>query len=88
MKIIEIESSDVERMYSFVDKLSKYSKKMKECFEDLMDGQGIDQRFDDDEDDDMGQRYDGGYINRTDGYRGEMGQRRGVKGTGRYSRYR
>lgn len=79
-------------------KMLKYGGKLMQCIEELSEGSGMGQRddgYDDyDEYDDMGQRsgygnrggYGGGYGNRYGG--GSMGQRRGVPGTGRYSRYR
>ena len=84
MMMIEIEDSKVERMSDYAEKMLKYGGKLMQCIEELSEGSGMGQRddgYDDyDEYDDMGQRgrYGGG----------SMGQRRGVPGTGRYSRYR
>ena len=100
--MIEIEDSKVERMSDYAEKMLKYGgtlgNQIMQCIEELSEGSGMGQRddgYDDyDEYDDMGQRggygnrggYGGGYGNRYGG--GSMGQRRGVPGTGCYSRYR
>ena len=81
--MIEIEDSKVERMSGYAEKMLKYGGKLMQCIEELSEGSGMGQR-----DDGYGNRggYGGGYGNRYGG--GSMGQRRGVPGTGRYSRYR
>lgn len=60
--------------------------KLMQCIEELSEGEGMGERWDDDDryydDESMGER--GGYSGSGRG----MGQRRGVRGTGRYSRYR
>lgn len=99
--MIEIEDSKVEKMGDYAEKMLRYGGKLMQCIEEISEGGGgMGQRYDyddyDDEYDDMGQR--GGYGNRGSGYGnrggygnrygGDMGQRRGVPGTGRYSRYR
>ena len=96
--MIEIEDSKVEKMYDNAEKMLKYGGRLMQCIEEISEGKRMGQRNDyddyDDEYDDMGQRggYAGGYGNRGGGYGnrygGDMGQRRGVPGTGRYSRYR
>lgn len=97
--MIEIEDSKVEKMSDYAEKMLKYGGKLMQCIEEISESRGgMGQRYEDDdyddEYDDMGQRggygnrggYGGGYGNRYGG--GSMGQRRGVPGTGRYSRYR
>ena len=101
--MIEIEDSKVEKMSDYAEKMLKYGGKLMQCIEEISESRGgMGQRNDDDEYDDMGQRGGyggygnrggyGGYGNRGGGYGnrygGDMGQRRGVPGTGRYSRYR
>lgn len=97
--MIEIEDSKVEKMSDYAEKMLKYGGKLMQCIEEISEGRsGMGQRYEDDDYDDyddMGQRggYGGGYGNRGgrgygNRYGGDMGQRRGVPGTGRYSRYR
>jgi len=93
MMMIEISESKVEKMSDYAEKMLRYGGKLMQCLEDVSEGEGMGQReYDEDDygDDDMGERGGygrGGYVNRG-GYGGGMGQRRGVRGTGRYSRYR
>jgi len=87
MQIIEITESKVEKMSDYAEKMLKYGGKLMQCIEELSEGEGIGRRerereYDDDDDryDEMGGRGGSG--------RGGYGERRGVRGTGRYSRYR
>ena len=88
--MIEISESKVEKMSDYAEKMLRYGGKLMQCIEELSEGEGMGERWDENRryDDDryfdeetMGER--GGY-----GRGGRMGQRRGVRGTGRYSRYR
>lgn len=90
MQIIEITESKVEKMSDYAEKMLKYGGKLMQCIEELSEGEGMGRRdrereYDDDDDryDEMGER--GGYSGSG---RGGYGERRGVRGTGRYSRYR
>lgn len=86
--MVEISENKVEKMSDYAEKMLKYGGKLMQCLEELSEGEGMGQReYDEDEyDDEMGER---GYGNRGGGgYSGGMGQRRGKRGTGRYSRYR
>lgn len=98
MKIVITESKK-EKMSSLVEKSLKAMGKLMQCIEDLDSssyGNRDEDWEDDDDDDDFGQR--GGYSGRSNyGMRGGgaygnrdgmMGERRGVRGTGPYSRYR
>ena len=80
MQIIEITESKVEKMSDYAEKMLKYGGKLMQCIEELSGGESMGRReryYDDDDEryDEMGDRV---------GY----GERRGVRGTGRYSRYR
>lgn len=92
MKIIEITETKMTDLYEYAEKMLKYGGKMMSCLEDMKEGKsighrGYGNRYDMGERDGYGERDweddddDGGYGNR-------MGERRGVRGTGRYSRYR
>lgn len=94
--MIEITESKKEKLTECAEKILRSAGKMMQYLEDLGDS-NMDQRDDDDyydEDfdemnyrDNMGMR--GGYGMRGGIYQGGgYGNRRGVKGTGRYSRYR
>lgn len=84
--MIEISESKVEKMSDYAEKMLRYGGKLMQCIEELSEGEGMGERWDDDDryydDEGMGER--GGYSGSGRG----MGQRRGVRGTGRYSRYR
>lgn len=90
MQIVEITESKVEKMSDYAEKMLKYGGKLMQCIEELSSGgESVGRReryYDDDDDryDEMGERdnYGGGSG------RGGYGERRGVRGTGRYSRYR
>lgn len=86
MMMIEISESKVEKMSDYAEKMLRYGGKLMQCIEGLSEGEGMGERWDDDDryydDESMGER--GGYSGSGRG----MGQRRGVRGTGRYSRYR
>lgn len=94
MHIIEITESKVEKMSDLAEKMLRYGGKLMQCLDELSGGEGIgerwdedrrdERRYDDDRYDEMGERgsYGGSYG------RGGYGERRGVRGTGRYSRYR
>ncbi len=80
MQIIEITESKVEKMSDYAEKMLKYGGKLMQCIEELSEGESMGRReryYDDDD-----ERYD------EMGDRGGYGERRGVRGTGRYSRYR
>lgn len=85
--MIEISESKVDKLTDYAEKVLKYGGKMMQCIEELSEGEGMNERrnddryYDDDRYDEMGERnYGGG--------RGGYNERRGVRGTGRYSRYR
>lgn len=89
--MIEISENKVEKMSDYAEKMLRYGGKLMQCIEELSEGEGMGERRDEDDDryyddDGMGERntYGGGIIRSGSG----MGQRRGVRGTGRYSRYR
>ena len=101
--MIEIEESKVDKMSELAEKMLKYGGKLMSCIEELSEESGMGQRGGSYGNrggqgggGSMGNR-EGGYGNRG-GY-GErddeewedmeqMGERRGVRGTGRYSRMR
>lgn len=96
MYMIEISSEEKDELRDKAKKLLKYGKELYECIEDLAEGSQMGERGygrygmrDDDmrpEDDDrMGERYP---RERWEEWPPYMGERRGVRGTGRYSRYR
>ena len=72
MVMIEISESKVEKMSDYAEKMVRYGGKLMQCLEELSSGES------------MGER--GGYGGGSG--RGSYGNRRGVRGTGRYSRYR
>ena len=86
MMMIEISESKVEKMSDYAEKMLRYGGKLMQCIEELSEGESMGERWDDDDryydDEGMGER--GGYGGSGRG----RGQRRGVRGTGRYSRYR
>ena len=85
MYMVEISENKVEKMSDYAEKMLRYGGKLMQCLEELSEGESMGQReYDEDDydDDEMGE-----YGNRG-GYPGGMNQRRGVRGTGRYSRYR
>lgn len=94
--MIEISESKIEKMSEYAEKMLKYGGKLMSCLEELGDDH-MGER------DNYGRGGSMGYRSGRDsqGYRGsmgmrdsedwddmDMGERRGVKGTGRYSRYR
>lgn len=86
MMMIEISENKLEKLSGYAEKLRHFAEKAMECIEEISESEGIGQReYDDYEYDGMGERdgYSGG-----SGRGGSMGQRRGVRGTGRSSRYR
>lgn len=88
MQIVEISESKVEKMSDYAEKMLKYGGKLMQCIEELSEGESMGERWDDDRyyDDD---RYDDEESMGERGRSGRrMGERRGVRGTGRYSRYR
>lgn len=88
MKIIEITETKMSDLYESAEKMLKYGGKMMHCLEELKEKSSMGHRGGS-----MGYRY-----GEREGYYGErdweddeeysMGERRGVRGTGRYSRYR
>lgn len=99
MRIIVTESKK-EKMSEYAEKMLKYGGKLMQCIESLGEGsmgQRDDDDWEEDDDENFGQRgvYSGGRSNygmRDGGSYGSrdgmMGERRGVRGTGPYSRYR
>lgn len=83
--MIEISESKVEKMSDYAEKMLKYGGKLMECLEELSSAEDMGERWNDDDryfdEENMGER--GGSSRGGSG----MGQRRGVRGTGR-SRYR
>ena len=103
MYLIEIEDSKVDKMAELAEKMLKYGGKLMSCIEELSEESGMGERGgygNRGSGGSMGNRYierDGAGGNRTGGYGNrdedweedeQMGERRGVKGTGRYSRFR
>jgi hypothetical protein len=103
MYMIEIEESKVDKMSELAEKMLKYGGKLMSCIEELSEESGMGERGgygNRGSGGSMGNRYierDGAGGNRTGGYGNrdedweedeQMGERRGVKGTGRYSRFR
>ena len=96
MMMIEISESKVEKMSDYAEKMIRYGGKLTQCLEEISGGEEMgerwyeDRRYDDDryfDEENMGER--GGYgRGGNSGRSGSMGERRGVRGTGRYSRYR
>lgn len=101
--MIEIEDSKVDKMAELAEKMLKYGGKLMSCIEELSEESGMGERGgygNRGPGGSMGNRYierDGAGGNRTGGYGNrdedweedeQMGERRGVKGTGRYSRFR
>lgn len=88
MKIIEITENKMSDLYEYAEKMLKYGGKMMSCLEDLKENKSMGHRG-------YGNRYESdGYGERDwedddedSGYGNRMGERRGVRGTGRYSRY-
>lgn len=88
MYMIQIQDNKAEELKEHAYKMLKHGKKLYECIEEICEDDAIGERGG------YG-RYGnrGGYGNRM-GYRDDweddedFGQRRGVRGTGRYSRYR
>lgn len=101
--MIEIEDSKVDKMAELAEKMLKYGGKLMSCIEELSEESGMGERGgygNRGSGGSMGNRYierDGAGGSRTGGYGNrdedweedeQMGERRGVKGTGRYSRFR
>lgn len=96
MMMIEISESKVEKMSDYAEKMIRYGGKLMQCLEEISGSEEMgerwdeDRRYDDDryfDEENMGER--GGYgRGGNSGRSGSMGERRGVRGTGRYSRYR
>lgn len=98
--IIEISSEEKDELRDKAKKLLKYGKELYECIEDLAEGSQMGERGGYGRYGNRGGGYSGGggygnrYGNREDEDWEEeddydrMGERRGVRGTGRYSRYR
>lgn len=100
MYMIEIDESKVDKMSELAEKMLKYGGKLMSCIEQLSEEAGMGQRMGSygnrnsggyiERDGAGGNR--GGYGQRDDDMDDEeeerMGERRGVKGTGRYSRFR
>lgn len=84
MRMIEISEDSRDKMLESAEKVVKYASRLVQCFEDL-DGDGYGQRRYNEDDEEMGER-DG--YSRGGRYGGDIGERRGVRGTGPYSRYR
>lgn len=89
--MIEISENKMEHLAANAEKMLRYGGKVMQCIEELSRGGSYSEREDDREEEDwereeMGMRgnYGGRYGNRYDGRGMEMGERRGVRGTGRY----
>lgn len=89
MRMIEIDESKKGMLSDYTEKILRYAGKIMQCVEDIEGGEGYGERsgtyrhfgmrdHDDYDPEYYGERYSG------DGY----GERRGVRGTGPYSRYR
>lgn len=83
MKIVEITEDKVSDMYEYAEKMLKYGGKLMNCLEGMREShrgnrnneRGYGEReWEEDDEEEYGNRM--------------MGERRGVRGTGRYSRYR
>lgn len=88
--MIEISESKVEKMSDCAEKMLKYGGKLMQYIEELSGGEEMGERWDDEDryfdEENMGER--GGYgRGGNSGRGGSIGERRGVRGTGR-SRYR
>jgi hypothetical protein len=89
MKIIEITEHKMSDLYECAEKVLKYGGKVMNYLEDMKEHSSMGHRG-------YGNRHDSdGYGEREweeededSGYGNRMGERRGVRGTGRYSRYR
>lgn len=81
--IIEITEDKVESLSEHLEKGLRHIGKAMQCLEEFSSGEEMGERRTDYDD------YDGEEMGRRGGYsRGGYGERRGVRGTGRYSRYR
>lgn len=82
MKIVKITEGKRDKMVEHAEKMLRHAGKLMQCLDELGERDGMGERYDDDwdededDDDDFGRRDE------------DMGRRRGVKYTGRYSRYR
>lgn len=87
MVIMEISDSKFDKMAEYAEKMLRYGGKLMQFFDESL-GEDMGNRDDEewDDEDEMGNRGGGGGGSRGGG--GGMGNRRGVKGTGRYSRIR
>lgn len=85
---MEISDSKFEKMADCTEKMLRYGGKLMQFFDEAL-GEDMGNRDDDEweDEDDMGNRGGGGSRGGGGGG-GSMGNRRGVKGTGRYSRVR
>lgn len=90
MYMIEITENAKDKMAEHAEKVLRHAGKLMQCIEELgasqMGERGgrYGERWDEDDDEDyMGERY-----GNRGGNSGGYGERRGVRGTGRYSRYR
>lgn len=101
MKIIEINEDKMQDLCELAEKMLKHGGKMMQCLEELKDkgesGQrsggrsgnrgGYSERWGDDDTYPGDDGYEG-YGHRSGERMGDMSERRGVRGTGYYSRYR
>lgn len=83
MKIVKITEGKRDKMVEHAEKMLRHAGKLMQCLDELGERDGMGERddwdegdWDEDDDDDFGRRDE------------DMGRRRGVKYTGRYSRYR
>ena len=100
--MIEIDEGKVDKMSELAEKMLKYGGKLMSCIEELSEEGGMGERGGSsygNRGGSMGSRYGerggdygnrGGYGEREEDWEemGEIGERRGVRGTGRYSRMR
>lgn len=92
--VIEISENKMEHLAANAEKMLRYGGKVMQCIEELSCGGNYGERDMDDREEEDWEReetgmrgsYSGRYGNRRDGRGMEMGERRGVRGTGRYSR--
>lgn len=90
MIIVKIPEEKVDKMAELAEKMLRYCGKLMQCIDEISN-EDMGERWDDEDryfdEENMGER--GGYgRGGNSGRSGSMGERRGVRGTGRYSRYR
>lgn len=87
--MIQITEDKAEHLVENFEKGFRYLGKAMQCIDELKQKGSFGERDDwDDDDDEFGMRGGYGYGQRSYGMRDAYGMRRGVRGTGPYSRYR